>query len=414
MRELHGLGPADISPVSRSLPPNIPAARPQMQTSTKPQASSLDQNPPLQPAIFDSDADIQQLNDYCADLETLMGNGDEICRWGVMDPTNFPLSPHEDFENVIGSGSLEDGLLSYRQGQLGNFRIPPRFEPGSRPIVSENWRAPTMSSNAHTPAPDAGGPRFTSLMTASPSLNSNMLTPVSIPSMASSYPQTPFLCTPTRSPLPAPANPSIAGFTQLSNPPPTPVSLSTPISPPVPPHGYGFGYGHTHHSSASSLGASSTNSYSPTSAPNRNINVNTTLTPGSASPDPIASQLSSLSLRSGNMTLEYNTNSYGGGNGAGYAVANHGANNTTATFLVTISAETLGYCFIRPNGTRTRLVPVDMLPYQLQGILPQESANERLVALPVPGGVGADGRSSNVQMLKAIVGVLFHSSQRQC
>jgi hypothetical protein len=54
-------------------------------------------------------------------------------------------------------------------------------------------------------------------------------------------------------------------------------------------------------------------------------------------------------------------------------------------------------------------VPVDMLPYPLQGVPANESGNERLVALPVPQGLGADGRSSNMQALKALV-----SLTRQC
>ena len=385
-----------------------------MEGSTRSQVSSFDQGPPLRPAIFNSDADIQQLNDYYAELKALMdGNGID-CAGNMMDFTNSPPNPHAGIMNGSSSSSSDDGHLSYRQGQPGTFRNFPRFELGSRPIVSENWRTPTTGSNTHTPAFDAGRPRLTSLMTASPSLNGNTLTPVSIHSMTPSHPRTPFLCTPTRSPLTAPANPSIAGFTQLGpNPPPTPVSLSTPISMPFSGRGYAYGHGHghahAHHLSASSLGASSINSYSPTSAPNGNINVNATLTPASASPDLITSQLNALSLRGGNMTLLHNNNSYGGGNGAGYALAGQGDNNTTATFLVTLSADTLGYCFVRPNGTRTRLVPVDMLPHQLQGIPAQESGNERLVVLPVPGGVGVDGRSSNVQLLKAVVGVPFSS-----
>jgi hypothetical protein len=56
-----------------------------------------------------------------------------------------------------------------------------------------------------------------------------------------------------------------------------------------------------------------------------------------------------------------------------------------------------------------------MLPHQLQGVPAQESGNERLVVLPVPGGVGVDGRSSNVQLLlKAGVGVFFSSFLKDC
>jgi hypothetical protein len=106
-------------------------------------------------------------------------------------------------------------------------------------------------------------------------------------------------------------------------------------------------------------------SYSPAaSAGNTNPPVTTTTT---ASND-LASQFSSL-----------NTNPI--------------STNTTVT--VTLSPDTLGYCFVRPDGSRTRLVPVDMLPVSLQGIPTREDSNERLVTLPVPGGVEWDGRSSN-------------------
>ncbi|KAL2115659.1 hypothetical protein VTJ04DRAFT_9914 [Mycothermus thermophilus] len=72
------------------------------------------------------------------------------------------------------------------------------------------------------------------------------------------------------------------------------------------------------------------------------------------------------------------------------------------SFTVTISPNTVGYCFVRPDGSRTRLVPVDMLPCQLQGIPAVEPDNDRLVTLPMPMGVGPDGRSSNSQALTAL------------
>ncbi|KAK3899878.1 hypothetical protein C8A05DRAFT_17762, partial [Staphylotrichum tortipilum] len=251
-------------------------------------------------------------------------------------------SPPNDMDSgsPASNPGPDDDRQPYHHGQIGAFRHFPRFDQASRPIVSDNWRAKHAAAASSAMPPDQH------------------------PSRAH------FTYTPLRSPLPAPANHStIAGFTQqpTSNPSLTP--LSTPAAFPSAVHG------HAHHPSTSSL-VTSVTTYSPTSTEAEDGGDAT-----SPSTDLVTAQLGALSLRSG---------------------AKGGGSPPRTTFAVTISAETEGYCFVRPNGTRTRLVPVDMLPFQLQGIPTQESG-ERLVALPVPAGVGGDGRSSNVQLLRAVV-----------
>lgn len=59
---------------------------------------------------------------------------------------------------------------------------------------------------------------------------------------------------------------------------------------------------------------------------------------------------------------------------------------------------------MRPDGSRTRLVPVDKLPYPLAGIPVTETGPdaERLIALPIPTGVGRDGRNTNTEPLRPV------------
>ncbi|KAK4038008.1 hypothetical protein C8A01DRAFT_17849 [Parachaetomium inaequale] len=375
-----------------------------------------------QPTAFDVGQSIPRLNDYCAELKALMGS-DEMGSSGInmagtgnidgnaidMDSKNSPSNPSHpddgDFELSNDAGTPDD-RQPYRHGQIGAFRHFPRFDQASRPIVSDNWRAKS--------AADSARPQLASLMTGSNAGSlSNPLSPVT-PGHArlqgqdqmetrslQQQPRSPFVYTPMRSPLAAPSNPNIAAFAQPSpNPPPTPVSLSTPITMAFPGRG-GGGYDHAHHSSAGSFGTTTSNGYSPTAAANGNGNADTT--PTYASTDLIARQISSLGLRSGN--TQVNNNNYASSNGTSQmtTTGNGFGHGTAATLAVSVAPDTLGYCFVRPNGTRTRLVPVDMLPYQLEGIPAQENGNERLVALPVPAGVGADGRSSNSQVLRAAV-----------
>jgi hypothetical protein len=337
------------------------------------------------------------MDGYYADLQALMGadGGDNVHMMDSDAPANYNPHAHDDNEHSAGaasmddSGASDDGRQTYRHGQIGVFKHFPRFDQASRPIVSGNWRDKK-----------ATGPPLSALMTSSGAGNtSRPLSPITPghsrgnildTAGSSSQQRSPFVYTPSRSPLNAPANANIAGFRSSPNPPPTPVSLSTPISMAFP---RGSGYGHAHHSSAGSFGTS--NSYSPTSAP-------------STSTDLITSQLGSLGLRSSSSNNNPPSTNHANDQqiSSGTSHVNN-SRNGNATFPVTITPDTLGYCFVRPNGRRTRLVPVDMLPYALQGIPAHESGEERLVALPVPAGVGRDGRSSNSQVLAVVVSIIF-------
>lgn len=352
---------ASVAPSSSLMPSHSPNSQQLLNSNSSPR-----------PFALDSAASTQRVADYCAELKVLMNSDDTGC--DVIPGGDSSFKTHHGIEHEradtghTNDSGTDDDRQPYRHGQIGAFKHFSRFDQASRPIVSDNWRTKS--------ATDTTRPQPTSLTTPSA---------LSAASPYPQHPRSPFIYTPTRSPLPAPAHSALAGFTQLSpNPPPTPVSLSTPISMTFP--GRGYGHGHAHHSSAGSLGTS-VNSYSPTSAPS-----GTAQHLLSRSTDALASQLSSLSLNGGF------------GNGQAQEAA---TTTTTTTFAMAVAADTLGYCFVRPNGTRTRLVPVDMLPFQLQGIPAQESGNERLVALPVPGGVGGDGRSSNLQVLRAVVGFLL-------
>jgi len=379
----------DISSFPRSVTTSAVAASMGALSSSTP-SHSPNSNPSPRPAVFDSAASIQRVADYCAELKVLMdsdgtggnanGGGNAIHIMGSdTSPSNSSFGTHHSVEDEranIGNTNDSGTDQTYRHGQIGAFKHFPRFDQASRPIVSDNWRAKSAAETTR--------PQLTSLTTGSA---------LSAASPYPQHPRSPFMYTPTRSPLPAPANSAIAGFNQLSpKPPPTPVSLSTPVSMAFP--GRGYGHGHAHHLSTGSLGTS-IHSFSPTSTPNGTVDL------VSPSTDALATQLNNLSLRGENVR----NSGYGGADGnnlQGVNGAQAQAASTTA-LAVTVAADTLGYCFVRPNGTRTRLVPVDMLPFQLQGIPTQESGNERLVALPVPGGVGGDGRSSNLQLLRAVV-----------
>ncbi|KAK4463965.1 hypothetical protein QBC42DRAFT_284890 [Cladorrhinum samala] len=64
----------------------------------------------------------------------------------------------------------------------------------------------------------------------------------------------------------------------------------------------------------------------------------------------------------------------------------------------------VGYCFVRPNGTRTRLIPADMLPFSLQGVPTMEPDNSNLVELPIPAGMSPDGKNTNTSRLSLLRG----------
>ncbi|KAK4679095.1 hypothetical protein QC764_201110 [Podospora pseudoanserina] len=66
-------------------------------------------------------------------------------------------------------------------------------------------------------------------------------------------------------------------------------------------------------------------------------------------------------------------------------------------YLVTIGPDTQGYCFVRPDGSRTRLVPVDMLPFSLVGLPPSENDNDKLIELVIPTGMDRLCKNSNIE-----------------
>ncbi|KAK4190664.1 hypothetical protein QBC35DRAFT_62866 [Podospora australis] len=87
-------------------------------------------------------------------------------------------------------------------------------------------------------------------------------------------------------------------------------------------------------------------------------------------------------------------------NGAHYPITPHNVNENRSghvDYNITLSPDTVGYCFVRPNGARTRLIPADMLPFSIAGIPAQENDNLNLAELPIPMGRGPDGKSSNLE-----------------
>lgn len=316
-----------------------------------------------QPRDFNNtDHRIRRLDGHCAELADLMGGDDS------------GLDNDSTEKQDTNSGQAEHP--PYRHGQIGVYKPFPRFDQASRPIVSDNWRAA---------ASFAGKPQ-TQTQTSDGN-KSSMATP--IPTSTSTFQQdhprstATALFSPTRSPLTAPIDQSTAGFgfhslalTNLKAPqatsgpisgtqvspdptsPPTPVSLTASVSTPISGRAaFGLESGHVHHTSSSSVGTAASSGY----------------------------QVQTQTQTQTQPTTHTNTQ--------------------PVTVTVTITPDTLGYCFVRPDGTRTRLVPVDMLPFALEGMPKREgeSQRERLVELPVPGGVGEDERSSNWQVLSAVV-----------
>ena len=406
----------DTTSSTIDMPPSSPLEAPPFKiiTDSLPLAPSNSLGAPSWPAmsLHDHRRD-QSLNEYYTQLEILMMDEEEVDEHtsnteNVMDSvesSNTQSTIHHDETTPDlghrlgasdGAGTADD-RQRYRHGQFGGFRPFSRFDQASRPIASDNWRAKSATESGTRPQP-----QLPSLMTGNNANNMvNSLSPITSSSYSHPY-------TPNRSPMTAPLNANMTGFahpnpnpnlTPSPHPPPTPVSLPTPTLMAFP--GRSTGHGHVHHLSGGGFGTP--NIHPPTPA-----GGNTNMAPISVQADSMALQMNNLGLHhTRTLSGRYTSNNNGviqmnGGGGYG-----NGQDQGTATFPVTVSDNTLGYCFIRPNGTRTRLVPVDMLPYQLQGIPPQETGNERLVSLPVPAGVGSDGRSTNNQVLRAVVSLLM-------
>ena len=332
--------------------------------ATETDASSLSSTPShSEPSPFDSPCFSRAAVDDLEDMQKQMGymgfNGLGVSGRGsinnMMDSNNSSPSSNQDgrlttgssdgdYEAFTGNMNMDSACSSderqaYRHGQMGAFKHFPRFNHSSTPIISDNWRASSRTG-------DQTRLQLGSLITSNTNdsiHNTSPVSPVTPGSVGRAY-QT---HAQTHGHLRHPSSPFFIdsrSFVQ-PNPPSTPASMSMPMPMPFP-----------------GLGA---RSYSPAaSAGNTKPPATTT-----ASND-LASQFSSVNR-------------------------NPTPTNATVTVTVTLSPDTLGYCFVRADGSRTRLVPVDMLPVPLQGIPTREESNERLVALPVPGGVEWDGRSSN-------------------
>lgn len=58
----------------------------------------------------------------------------------------------------------------------------------------------------------------------------------------------------------------------------------------------------------------------------------------------------------------------------------------------------MSYCYDRGGGQYTRLVPVDMLPVDLQNMPRRVNTDEGMIVLPVPRQPGPDGQLANIQL----------------
>jgi len=434
------LFPTNTSPVATLFPSSPPPL--EYHTSSANMGSSpltpsysperpLTSTSPSRHAVLNDGDDVQRLSDYCTELKALMlddnGKGSGAMGGNAVNTSNSDdtLSSHPNqtdrhsgnkSEESPGTGlgsSTADSTQTHLRGPTGGgFRHFPRFDQASRPFVSDNWRVKSVTETCPSQ------PTSVTMTATTTLVNEGQLPPMT-PGQTQYHLQQQarplFQCIPTHNFLAAPVNPNVTGFGQPSstststpslNPPLTPISVGLPARNS---NGSGYGHGHAHHSSTGSSGTSSSYYYHSSSpgsgalAVKENHNPPTSMS-ASASAGMVAAQPGNLSL------VNFG---YGHGNGHSYG---HGYGTApppqTTTFTLTVSPDTVGYCFIRPNGTRTRLVPVDMLPYPLQGIPAHEGGGgdnneQRLVALPVPAGVGPDGRSSNLHELKTTVGLAF-------
>lgn len=58
----------------------------------------------------------------------------------------------------------------------------------------------------------------------------------------------------------------------------------------------------------------------------------------------------------------------------------------------------MAYCYDRGGGEYTRLVPVDLLPVDLESIPRRVNTDEGMIVLPVPRQPGADGQPADAQL----------------
>lgn len=65
--------------------------------------------------------------------------------------------------------------------------------------------------------------------------------------------------------------------------------------------------------------------------------------------------------------------------------------------------QAMAYCYDRGDGTFTRLVPVDLLPVELEDIPARVASDEGMIVLPVPRRAGRDGQPANSQLAPQII-----------
>ncbi|KAL2264742.1 hypothetical protein VTJ83DRAFT_7252 [Remersonia thermophila] len=340
---------------------------------------------------FQPQETLQNLTGYYAELRALMDDGgaqDDSTEGRTSDNANSTASPSDD------------SYQPYRQVQTAVFKQFSRLDPTCRSIPSDNWLDSARRSNLASSAlaTPLSNPNHASFMLVSSSAH-----PQSIKQSSVIY-------TPTRSPRIAPITSSgpAAGFDQgIPVPPPTPESLSTPVSATSQERGGSTDATRNinHPSATASLASPPAQEVAQIRDEARNMQ-NTTAVDKDKDGDRNRDNSGNSNVENSNSSpLVFINVSQGSANDPSPG-PRPGSNAETVTgstsFTVTITANTLGYCFVRADGSRTRLVPVDMLPYQLQGIPASEPADDRLVPLPIPTGVGPDGRSSNSQTLTTV------------
>lgn len=328
-----------------------------------------------------------------------------------------------------GLSPLEEPRQSVcRHGQIGAFSTYQRFVPGSRPLVSDNWRSKAGTDDASKPEPsplamgagNAGaGNDNSNAASASP------ITPGGGGSRATGSYASPHgharaqsrsavLGTPSRSPLAAPANQNLAGFGRAA----VQAGPSQTLGEGAVAGRGGFGAAASPLSAAgySHAGTGAGITGTPNNIPAGTTADNPPTTPSSRGrmgldDSGLAEHMSLLSMdnagnadtNAGDVVLAEQMTRLNIRDNAPSTAAAAAAAADVTILHAQLAPDTLGYCFVRPDGARTRLVPVDMLPVALRGIPARETGDAdtvaRLVELPVPRGIDAAGRSSNLHRL---------------
>ncbi|KAL2017006.1 hypothetical protein VTK56DRAFT_2687 [Thermocarpiscus australiensis] len=287
--------------------------------------------------------------------------------------------PTSDNNNRSGS----DGHQPYRHGQINAFRAINNFHRGSPPINHDVFRARTPST-----VPSALH-QFQEIRNISHGNDEDENGNSGVGGIGNAYTQPQPHLFPSHTPIPY--------YNQIQNPRATSTA------------GSGNTYAPQNQASRTFPWRSPLSSPTPSGRSSRSSgNANNT---GTSTTDSMLADQARNNLNIHNCGVRvnrdigtnhgYNVNSdVNGSTGANNANAN--ANVSGINVNINVAPDAVGYCLVRPNGTRTRLVPVDMLPVVLQGIPARENDNARLIELPTPQGLGPDGRSSNTQPLRSV------------